>query len=144
MSLEAVDRAITKAVSTSSEDVSDGLRALLVHDDYGLVDSVHALAVIAGRRASASPEHAGPLDAVISRLGAIATRRKSALSAKRSRSAGDVVRGVIGKTFDYLDSMRRQALAREVLEDLVAGRASSVDTASCRHCVTPDCMLPPP
>ncbi len=129
VSLEAVDRALTKAVSTSSEDVSDGLRALLVHDDYGLVDSVHALAVIAGRRASASPEHAGPLDAVVSRLGAIATRRKSALSAKRSRSAGDVVRGVIGKTFDYLDSMRRQALAREVLEDLVAGRVSHAGAA---------------
>lgn len=129
VSLEAVERALVKVRSSSVEEIDAGLRALLVHDDYGLVDSAHALRRLEELRGPAPPAFAARLDAVIARVSAIATRRKAALSAKRARSAGDVVRGFIGKTFDYLDSMRRQAMARQVLEDLIAGRVSHAGAA---------------
>ena len=129
VSLEAVDRAVTKARSGSPEEVEAGLRALLVHDDYGLYDSTYALRSMAEIRASATPGLAARIDAVIARTTPIVARRQAALSAKRSRSAGDVLRGFIGKTFDYLDSMRRQSMAREVLDDLVAGRVSHAGAA---------------
>ncbi len=123
VSLEAVDRALARARSQNAEEVDAGLRALLVHDDYGLVDSAHALAAL-------QPLSGSPLaDAVLARLAPIAARKRAALSAKRARSFGDVARGVIGKTFDYLDSMRRQAMAREVVDDLVAGRISHASAA---------------
>jgi hypothetical protein len=128
VSLEAVDRALAKARSSSADEAEAGLRALLVHDDYGLYDSTHAHATMEELRANA-PRLAARIDPVIARLAPIVAKRKAALSAKRSRSAGDVVRGIIGKTFDYLDSMRRQAMAREVLEDLVAGRLSHAAAA---------------
>ncbi len=129
VSLEAVERALTKAKSNRADDVDAGLRALLVHDDYGFFDSTYALRVVETLRPTAEPALKARLDAVTARLTPIASMRKAALEAKRSRSFGDVVRGVFGKTFDYLDSMRRQAMARAVLDDLVAGRVSHAGAA---------------
>lgn len=123
VSLEAVERALAKAKSNNAEDVDAGLRALLVHDDYGLVDSVHAMEQLSARAGNPA------VDAVLTRLGPIVAKKRAALSAKRSKSAGDLVRGFIGKTFDYLDSMRRQAMAREVVDELVAGRLSHASAA---------------
>lgn len=123
VSLEAVERALAKTRSMNAEEVDAGLRALLVHDDYGLVDSAHAMAELSPRAGSPA------VDAVLARLGPIVAKKRAALSAKRSRSAGDIVRGIIGKTFDYLDSMRRQSMAREVVDDLVAGRISHASAA---------------
>jgi poly-gamma-glutamate synthase PgsB/CapB len=123
VSLEAVERALAKAKSDNREEQEVGLRALLVHDDYGLVDSVHALESLSARAGDPA------VAAVLTRLAPIIAKKRAALSAKRSKSAGDLVRGFIGKTFDYLDSMRRQAMAREVVDDLTAGRLSHASAA---------------
>ena len=123
VSLEAVARALEKSRSDNAEDVDAGLRALLVHDDYGLIDSSHTLEVLRAR--PLSPQ----VEAVLARLSPIVAKKRAALSAARTRSLGDVVRAFIGKTFDYLDSMKRQAMAREVLEDLIAGRLSHASAA---------------
>ena len=66
---------------------------------------------------------------MLARLAPIVARKRGALSAKRSKSAVDLVRGFIGKTLDYLDSMRRQAMAKEVVDELVAGRLSHASAA---------------
>jgi hypothetical protein len=51
------------------------------------------------------------------------------LTASRAETAGDKFRKFIGKTFDYMHSIKRQSQAREVVEDLVAGRISHAAAA---------------
>lgn len=133
VSVDAVSRAVARTSSESAEERDAGLRALLVHDDYGLLDSAYALRAMADMRARATVATQGTLstsiDAVIAHLTPIAARRAAALSANRSRSASDFLRDAAGKTFDFIDSIRRQRIARSVLSDLIAGRVSHAAAA---------------
>ena len=123
VSFETVERALAKAKSDYVDEREVGLKALLVHDGYGVVDSVHAVEQLSARAGEPA------VAAVLKRLGPIVEQKRAGLSSPSRRSIGDVVRGFLGKTFDYLDSMRRQTMAREVLDDLVAGRLSHASAA---------------
>jgi gamma-polyglutamate synthase len=124
VSLDTVERALAKVKGTDPAKQDEGLRELLTHDDFGLVDARYAHDVIASLDRPGEQTRA-----VLSRIEGLVEAKTRALSATRSRTAVDVVRGVIGKTFDYLDSVRRQRMAREVVEDLVAGRLSHAAAA---------------
>jgi hypothetical protein len=133
VSLDTVERALAK-VRAGTEERTAGLRELLLHDDYGLIDAGYALAELT-RLGGAIPASGSGADEqaavrpVIQRLEALVARTEAALSAKEAASFGDRLRSIVGKTFDYLDSMRRQTRAKEVLEDLIAGRISHATAA---------------
>ncbi len=128
VSLDTVERALVK-VRAGGEDRAAGLRELLLHDDYGLIDAEYAREAVSTLSASVPPDEQGAFGPLVQRLDGLVKRKQAALSAKTAASFGDVVRTVIGKTFDYIDSMRRQSRAKEVLEDLVAGRISHAAAA---------------
>ena len=75
------------------------------------------------------PALASQVAALGPRLRAIVDKRSAALTAARSDTFGDKVRAFVGKTFDYMDSIHRQNLARRVVDDLVAGRISHPQAA---------------
>lgn len=130
--LDIVDRAAAKLRAASADERDEGLRALMAHDDYGLVESAAALAAVRGalgRVPSATKEHAS-LTALARRLEGIHASREAALSAKRGSSLKTTLLRAWGKTFDYLDSMRRQSMAKRVVEELLAGRVSHGAAAS--------------
>jgi hypothetical protein len=129
VSLDTVKRALRKCGAENAEECEEGLRELLAHDDYGLVDSTHALAAIEELRMRAAPDARAAFDPVIARLASIAPRRRAGLASRSQRTLGDLLRGFVGKTFDYLHSVRRQRRASSVIEDLVAGRISHAAAA---------------
>ncbi len=128
VSLDTVERALAK-VKSGGEERAAGLRELLMHDDYGLIDASYAKDELTPLAASLPPAEQAAFGPLLSRLGTLVERKSAALSAKTAASFQDVVRGFIGKTFDYVDSMRRQSRAKEVLEDLIAGRISHAAAA---------------
>jgi hypothetical protein len=65
----------------------------------------------------------------VQRLEGLVEKKRTALSAKTAATFEDKVRAFVGKTFDYVDSMRRQSRAKEVLEDLIARRISHAAAA---------------
>ena len=66
---------------------------------------------------------------MIARLEGIVATRSGRLTARKAASATERVRAFIGKTFDYMDSVRRQRMAGEVLDDLVGRRVSHAAAA---------------
>jgi len=128
VSLDTVERALHKVLS-GGEERATGLRELLLHDDYGLIDAAHARDVTTTLSGTLPPAEQAAFRPVLQRLQGLVERKETALSAKAATSFGDGLRAVIGKTFDYLDSMRRQSRAKEVLEHLVAGRISHAAAA---------------
>jgi len=129
VSLDAVERAIQKMRSTRPEERDEGLHELLTHNDWGLIDASHALRTLESLREGAPREQAAMFDAARTHIGPIEARHRHALGAARSRSVGELLRGLVGQTFDYLDSMRRQSMAKRVVDDLVASRISHAGAA---------------
>jgi poly-gamma-glutamate synthase PgsB/CapB len=123
VSLDVVDRALRRVEEGSPEEVARGLRELRAHDDYGLVDARDAIRRLRGARDRAQGDLAA-YDAILHRLDAIEARRAAGLTATRVDTWSDKARRFVGKTFDYLDSIRRQRMARQVVDDLVAARIS--------------------
>jgi hypothetical protein len=126
VSRDMVERSLKKVEEGTQEERDLGLRELLSHDDYGLLDAREALLRLHAAKTRAP---AAGYDAVLARLTEIEKRRAAALTARRADTAGDKLRKFIGKTFDYLDSIRRQRMAKDVLEDVVAGRVSHSSAA---------------
>jgi hypothetical protein len=131
VSADTTTRALGLVQSAQTTDRERGLRDLMLQDDYGLVDAAMALdALKVARGGAAAGASSGlPYDAVIARLEEIVATRLARLTAHRKASAGERVRAFIGKTFDYMDSIRRQNMASSVLDDLVAGRVSHAAAA---------------
>jgi poly-gamma-glutamate synthase PgsB/CapB len=129
VSLDTTARALGLALSTTMADRERGMRDLSLHDDYGLVDAAFALERLKIARASDADRGTLPYDAIIARLEAIVALRGARLTSHRKVTAGERVRAFIGKTFDYMDSIRRQNMAGVVLDDLVAGRVSHAGAA---------------
>jgi poly-gamma-glutamate synthase PgsB/CapB len=128
VSLDTVERALAR-VRAGGEDRTLGVRELLLHDDYGLVDATYALEALTGLHRTLSAAEKPEIEPLLQRLGPLVAKKQAALSAKTAASVGDFLRMVVGKTFDFLDSMRRQTRAKEVLEELVAGRTSHAAAA---------------
>ncbi len=129
VSLDTTARALSLALSNVAADRERGMRDLLLHDDYGLLDASFVLERVKGARASDANADALPYDALISRLEEIVATRGARLTARKQASARERLRAFIGKTFDYMDSIRRQSMAGTVLDDLVAGRVSHAGAA---------------
>jgi hypothetical protein len=126
VAVDRVHRAITRLRSASADARSDGIRELVVHDDYGLLDARMALEAI---QQVNDPALASQVASLVPRLNQIIEKRSAALTATRSDTVGDKIRAFIGKTFDYMHSIRRQNQARQVVDDLVAGRISHPQAA---------------
>jgi poly-gamma-glutamate synthase PgsB/CapB len=129
VSLDAVTRAVEQIRSGSDTLRDEGVRTLFAHDDYGLIDSTHALEKLRPLRGIGSEEQASILEALVQLLEVVARERRDALATVRSPAFGDRVRRVIGSTLDYLDSMGRQSKAKRILGELVAGRMSHATAA---------------
>lgn len=129
VSIDAVDGYLQMLESPIGEKREEALRALALHGDYGLLDARHALSRLEASRASDPEAQTLPYDVAIARLRDVVTRREKKLSTKRMKSAGEMVRGVIGRTFDYLDATRRRRMATELLEALITGRVSHATAA---------------
>jgi poly-gamma-glutamate synthase PgsB/CapB len=127
VSLDAVARSLAKLRSDAGAAREEALQELYAHDDYGLVDATEALRVLESFRPT--NEELPLFEAVRARLGGIVSKRSAAMGAKRSRTLADRARLLLGTTFDYLDSVRRQSAARRVLEDLIAERISHTAAA---------------
>lgn len=126
VAVDRVARAVARLDAASPDARADGVRELVVHDDYGLLDAKMALEALP--RVS-DPALASQVAALGPRLRAIVEKRSAALTAARADTFGDKVRAFVGKTFDYMDSIRRQNMARRVVDDLVAGRISHPQAA---------------
>ncbi|WP_394833956.1 hypothetical protein LVJ94_46370 [Pendulispora rubella] len=129
VSLDTVARALDKVGSPSPEAWDEGLRELLTYEGWGHVEASHALAVLESHRAHVPPDRAVRIDAVLTYLRPIEEQRRRALTAKASRSLRERLRDFTGRTFDYLDAMRRQRMAKRVLDDLVTQRISHAEAA---------------
>jgi poly-gamma-glutamate synthase PgsB/CapB len=129
VSIEMVERMLAALGSSHPEERQRALGEVLVHDDYGLVDSRRALATVLAARESAGDEGWAPYDAAIARLRRIVDARATALHARDSQGVAAKVRQFVGVTFDFWDSVRRQSMARGIVADLVAGRISHAAAA---------------
>jgi gamma-polyglutamate synthase len=125
VSHDVVTRALTKLETGNVEDKQQAIRELTVHDDYGLMDAKMGLA----RLEAFAARNPGEVDPLIARLREIVRKRGQALTASRQETVGDKFRRFIGKTFDYMDSIRRQHMATAVIEDLVHQRISHAAAA---------------
>jgi hypothetical protein len=123
LTVVVVDRALRRIEEGAPDDVERGLRELLTHDDFGLIDAREALRRLGAARAAGRGVPA-VTDAALRRIAEIEARRAAGLTAQHADTWADKARRFVGKTFDYLDSIRRQRMAREVVDDLVAGRTS--------------------
>lgn len=129
VSIDAVDGYLGMLESPILERREEALRAIALHGDYGLLDARHALERVTASRDNDPQAGTLPYDVAIARLRELVERREKKLSAKRVRTAGEVVRTAIGKTFDYLDATRRRRMASELLEALITGRISHAAAA---------------
>jgi len=129
VSTDMVAKSLQGLKSSVREEREKALRELMVHDDYGLVDASMALTEVE-QLAAADPERATlPYDGLLARLREIVATRTKGLSAQGKASFTSRVRKMIGETLDYLDSIRRQNMARAVVDELVAGRISHAAAA---------------
>jgi poly-gamma-glutamate synthase PgsB/CapB len=126
VSQDLVMKAVGKLESGTPAEKEQALRELVVHDDYGLMDAKMALARLELIKQKTGTQE---YEAILGRLREIVRKRSAALTASRAATFGDKVRAFIGKTFDYMHSIRRQQQAGEVVEDLVAGRISHAAAA---------------
>jgi gamma-polyglutamate synthase len=130
VSIDVVASLLEALKSNARADREAALNGLAVHGDFGLLDARWALAEVTARKEN-DPEAASlPYAAVSERLRRLVVARERARTTTRSRSAGAMVRQLIGKTFDYLDSMRRQRMAGRVVDDLADGRITHATAAS--------------
>lgn len=133
VSIDAVAAWVAALGSARAEEREDAARALALHGDYGLLDAELALSALlrARERERERVPHGETVgyEAAIAQVQAAVEERRARLGARRGRSLGERARGVIGRTFDYLDSMRRRRLAGGVLDALVAGRLSHAGAA---------------
>ncbi len=107
----------------------EALRGLLFHDDYGLVDAAYALGEVERVRAKDTASAELPYEPVVHKLREIVELRRSKLSATSQGTLGSSVKKLLGVTFDSFDSMRRQKMARELIDELLAGRISHATAA---------------
>ncbi len=121
---DMVAKSLNALKSPVKEQRERALRELLVHDDYGLVDASLALGTVEAARDRDADRAALPYEAVVARLRDVVTTRTKKLTATGKVSVTARVRKIFGETFDYLDSIRRQRMARDVVTALVAGRMS--------------------
>lgn len=121
---DMVAKSLNGLKSPTKEQRERALRELLVHDDYGLVDASLALGTVEEARDRDTERATLPYDAVVARLRDVVATRTKKLTAKGKASVTARVRKLFGETFDYLDSVRRQRMARDVVTALVAGRMS--------------------
>lgn len=126
VSTDLTMKAVGKIETGTPAEKEQALRELVVHDDYGLVDAKMALARLEALKAKTGTQE---FEAILGRLREIVRKRTAALTASRAATFGDKVRAFIGKTFDYMHSIRRQQQAGEVVEDLVNGRISHAAAA---------------
>ncbi len=126
VSHDLVMKAVGKLETGTPAEKDQALRELVVHDDYGLMDAKMALARLEQLKAKTGTQD---FEAILGRLREIVRKRTAALTASRAATFGDKIRAFIGKTFDYMHSIRRQQQAGEVVEDLVAGRISHAAAA---------------
>ncbi len=124
VSIDTVDRYLQLLESPIREKREEGLRALAMHGDYGLLDARLALERVVSAQKHDPDAGTLPYDLALARLRDVAAKREAKLVAKRRQSAGELVRAAVGKTFDYLDATRRRRMATEMLEALITGRIS--------------------
>jgi gamma-polyglutamate synthase len=129
VSIDAVDGYLQMLESPIVEKREEALRAIAMHGDYGLLDARNALQRVQLSRDNDPQASSLPYDVAIARLTDVVARREKKLNAKRVRSAGEMIRGAIGRTFDYLDATRRRRMATELLEALITGRLSHAAAA---------------
>lgn len=123
VSLDTTTRLVERLRTARESEREAILNELTSHGDWGLVDASWALGEIRALKLDASA------DLLLARLDALVTKKKRALDEKRKTTLADSVRAAFGKTFDYLDSVRRQDMARRVVDDLVAARISHAHAA---------------
>ena len=130
VSIDAVERMLALVASETAAERTEGLRLLAMHGDFGLLDAQRAVTCLEalgpGDRGAPDVAHA----ALLERLRALVAEKERALREQKRGTAGDAVRRAIGKTLDYIDSMRRQGMATRVIDDLVRGRISHAGAAS--------------
>lgn len=130
VSIDAVAGLLESMKSSVRADRERALKGLAAHGDFGLLDARRALAEVSSHAQNDAEASTLPYAAVIERLRGVVATRERARTATRTRTVGTAVREVIGKTFDYLDSIRRQRMARDVVDDLVAGLVTHATAAS--------------
>jgi hypothetical protein len=129
VSIDTTTRALALVASGARADRERGMRDLMLHDDYGLVDAALVLAKIEEAREADREGESHRYGALLTRLEGIVAARTARLTSRTAATASERVRAFIGKTFDYLDSIRRQRMARAVEGDLVAGYVSHAAAA---------------
>jgi poly-gamma-glutamate synthase PgsB/CapB len=129
VSIDTVAKYLGKLGAEAREDREEALRALAIHGDYGLLEARLALGRVEAARDADPQAGSLPYDLALSRLREVVDKRERALSTRRTKSVGETMRSVIGKTFDYLDATRRRRMANELLEALVTGRVSHAAAA---------------
>lgn len=130
VSIDTVDKYLALLESPIVEKREEALRALAMHGDYGLLDARHALERVERSMANDPQATTLPYDVALARLRDVVTLKNKKLIAKRGKSAGELLRTAIGKTFDYLDATRRRRMATEALEALITGRISHAAAAA--------------
>jgi poly-gamma-glutamate synthase PgsB/CapB len=129
VSIDAVEKMLARLRSDDRAVREQGLRELAMHGDYGLFDARRAHAHLVAR-ARTDADSGLPYATVIDGLERRVSEKERSATARAENSAGDFVRRIVGKTFDYLDSVRRQKMAKVVVDSLVAGRISHSDAAT--------------
>ncbi len=129
VSIDTVHKYLALLESPIREKREEALRSLAMHGDYGLMDAKLALTRVELVQKSDPHANVLPYDVALARLREVVDKRSKRLATTRGKTLSESIRGVIGSTFDYLDSTRRRRMATELLEALVTGRVSHAGAA---------------
>jgi poly-gamma-glutamate synthase PgsB/CapB len=131
VSIGTVHAELERLEHTDPARRAEAVRALASHGDWGIVDAELALATVRARAASDPAGAEIGYEALATRLTATVRERAARITAgpAKKKSAGEHVRAVVGTTFDSVDAMKRRALAKRVLDALLAGHISHATAA---------------
>jgi poly-gamma-glutamate synthase PgsB/CapB len=129
VSIGRVSRLLEGLCAPTAGDRGAALRALMAHDDYGLIDATIALEAVRRARAVETELGSGAFDSVEAML----TRTVAARAVKQpTQSRRDVVASLGAsalKAFDFVDAVRRRRAASLVIDDLTSGVISHASAA---------------
>ena len=127
VSIETVTQLCKRLESEEPLERQQALVALMVHDDYGVVDATLARSAVL--QASRGEKDGLSYQATYQKLSAAVARGEARLGAKRSGGWLARVRQVVGETLDFGDAIRRRSMAAKVLAALSAAQISHATAA---------------
>ncbi|MDX2055007.1 MAG: hypothetical protein SFV15_21570 [Polyangiaceae bacterium] len=128
VSIEWVTAALQRLKAASADTLQAAFSQLMSYDDWGVLDAGIALSTVRELEGS-HRDSSLPWAALIQKLEQIVESKSRALMPQGPTTLSDKLRDWVGFTFDFADSVRRERMARRLMNDLIAGTISHTEAA---------------